>query len=55
MKRPAVYVRRVYDHGDPPGYRVLVDRLWPKGIRKEDIVLDKWANDLAPSTELRQW
>jgi uncharacterized protein YeaO (DUF488 family) len=34
---------------------VLVDRLWPRGVRKEELVFDQWAKDLAPSTELRRW
>jgi uncharacterized protein YeaO (DUF488 family) len=49
-------VRRTYDLG--PGddtYRVLVDRLWPRGIRKQDAALDEWTKDLAPSTQLRRW
>lgn len=37
------------------GYRVLVDRLWPRGLKKEAVKLDRWAKELAPSTELRQW
>jgi uncharacterized protein YeaO (DUF488 family) len=37
------------------GYRVLVERLWPRGIRKEDLPLDRWEKDIAPSTELRKW
>jgi uncharacterized protein YeaO (DUF488 family) len=49
-------IRRVYDPGpDGNDYRVLVDRLWPRGIRKQDAVLDEWAKELAPSTELRRW
>ncbi|WP_404308793.1 DUF488 domain-containing protein [Neorhodopirellula lusitana] len=36
-------------------YRVLVDRLWPRGVKKETLELDQWAKDLAPSTELRKW
>jgi uncharacterized protein YeaO (DUF488 family) len=40
-------------HGD--GYRVLVDRLWPRGVRKADAALDEWAKDVAPSAELRKW
>ena len=35
--------------------RILVDRLWPRGIKKEDLKLDAWAKELAPSTELRKW
>ena len=49
-------VRRVYD--DPSaadGPRVLVDRVWPRGLRKEALQLDDWAKDVAPSTELRTW
>ncbi len=46
-------------HGDPgrqPGdHRVLVDRLWPRGVRRAALDLDEWAKDLAPSTELRRW
>ena len=48
--------KRIYD---PPaaddGWRVLVDRLWPRGVSKAAAQLDEWARDLAPSTELRQW
>jgi uncharacterized protein YeaO (DUF488 family) len=36
------------------GYRVLVDRLWPRGMKKSELVMDEWAKDLAPSTELRR-
>jgi uncharacterized protein YeaO (DUF488 family) len=37
------------------GYRVLIDRLWPRGVSKEQARLDEWAKELAPSTELRRW
>ena len=37
------------------GYRVLIDRLWPRGIARERAALDEWERELAPSTELRQW
>lgn len=37
------------------GYRILVDRLWPRGIKKEDLKMDYWAKDIAPSTALREW
>lgn len=37
------------------GYRVLVDRLWPRGVTKEALALDEWCKEVAPSTELRQW
>ncbi len=36
-------------------YRVLIDRLWPRGVKKEDLKIDDWMKDLAPSTELRKW
>ncbi|MCX7513314.1 DUF488 domain-containing protein [Frateuria sp. STR12] len=49
-------VKRVYD---PPsskdGYRVLVDRLWPRGLKKEDAALDLWVKEVGPSRDLRQW
>ena len=49
-------VRRIYDdRGGPTGYRVLVDRLWPRGVKKSDAGLDEWLKDVAPSTELRRW
>jgi uncharacterized protein YeaO (DUF488 family) len=53
---PEVIVRRVYDDV-PPGRetRVLVDRVWPRGVRKDALRLDEWARDVAPSTELREW
>ncbi len=47
---------RIYDDALPSdGKRVLVDRVWPRGIRKEDARLDEWLRDVAPSTELRRW
>ena len=52
-----IRIRRVYDDDDRGGedYRVLVDRLWPRGITKADAALDQWLKDVAPSTELRRW
>ena len=51
-----IRVRRVYDAPSPEdGARVLVDRVWPQGLRKDAARLDEWAKDVAPSTELRQW
>ncbi|MER7720518.1 DUF488 domain-containing protein [Streptomyces flaveolus] len=48
--------RRVYEEPSPQdGKRVLVDRLWPRGVSKEAAHLDKWLKDVAPSTELRRW
>ena len=49
-------LQRVYeDTGRHGGSRVLVDRVWPRGIRKESLGLDLWLRDLGPSTELRKW
>jgi uncharacterized protein YeaO (DUF488 family) len=51
-----VQVRRVYDEPDPAdGARVLVDRLWPRGLSKERAAFDEWCKGVAPSTELRRW
>lgn len=51
-----IHIHRAYDlESMPQGYRVLVDRLWPRGVRKEDLPVDSWAKDLAPSTSLRKW
>ena len=48
--------KRVYDEADPgDGWRVLVDRLWPRGVSKERARLDRWAKELAPSPTLRAW
>ena len=49
-------VRRIYDHHPGgTGYRVLVDRLWPRGVKKDEAALDEWLKDAAPSPELRRW
>jgi uncharacterized protein YeaO (DUF488 family) len=51
-----IVIKRAYDIPAPDdGYRVLVDRLWPRGVRKEDLALDEWCKDIAPSSELRKW
>ena len=51
-----VAVKRVYESASrSDGARVLVDRLWPRGLRKTEIALDEWLRDLAPSDELRKW
>ena len=53
---PDVRVRRVYEEPSAAdGTRVLVDRIWPRGLRKDAIRLDDWAKDAAPSGELRTW
>jgi uncharacterized protein YeaO (DUF488 family) len=53
-----IRVKRIYDSPVPEpgdGKRILVDRLWPRGLKKEDVVVDVWMKDLAPSTPLRKW
>jgi uncharacterized protein YeaO (DUF488 family) len=51
-----IRVARVYDETGPDdGQRVLVDRVWPRGVRKEDPRVGTWCKDLAPSKELREW
>ncbi|MFC8820101.1 DUF488 domain-containing protein [Streptomyces rochei] len=51
-----VRVRRVYDPPEPDdGVRVLVDRLWPRGVAKDAAHVDEWPKGLTPSTELRRW
>jgi len=51
-----VALKRVYAEPSPEdGARVLVDRLWPRGLKKSDLALDAWLKDLAPSNELRKW
>ena len=51
-----IRVRRVYEAASPDdGARVLVDRIWPRGLRKDGAALDDWAKDVAPSTDLREW
>jgi len=51
-----VRLARVYDAPSPgDGRRVLVDRLWPRGVRKDDPRVDEWLRDVAPSNELRKW
>jgi len=51
-----VKIKRVYDQVSPDdGRRILVDRLWPRGIKKADAAIDEWLKDIAPSTDLRKW
>lgn len=54
----AVTIRRVYDSPEAQpgdGLRVLVDRLWPRGVQKEHLEFDSWPKDVTPSTDLRKW
>lgn len=49
-------IKRVYEPAEPrDGRRILVERLWPRGMKKEALGLDEWCKDVAPSTALRQW
>ncbi|OBI21379.1 hypothetical protein A5712_15875 [Mycobacterium sp. E2327] len=51
-----IHVARVYDESQPnDGQRVLVDRIWPRGVRKDDPRVGIWCRDVAPSKELREW
>src|SRR3546814_13550537 len=55
-RRSGVRVKRAYDPPQPSdGQRVLVDRLWPRGLRKDEARIDLWLKDIAPSAELRRW
>ena len=55
-RKAVVSVKRVYEEPSPSdGVRVLVDRLWPRGLKKEEVRMDAWLRDLAPSNELRKW
>ena len=52
----SIKVKRIYDeYSSSDGYRVLVDRLWPRGVAKAGSHIDLWLKDVAPSTALRQW
>jgi uncharacterized protein YeaO (DUF488 family) len=56
MTARTVQVRRIYDQAAAEdGVRILVDRVWPRGIRKDAAAIAEWAKDVAPSTELRKW
>jgi uncharacterized protein YeaO (DUF488 family) len=51
-----IQTKRVYDAASTEdGFRVLVDRLWPRGLKKDQVDADAWMKDVAPSTELRKW
>ena len=51
-----IKIKRVYEKpGKEDGSRILVDRLWPRGLTKEKAALDLWLKDIAPTTELRKW
>ena len=51
-----IKIKRVYEHPDKDdGMRILVDRLWPRGLTKKKACVDLWLKEIAPSTELRKW
>ena len=51
-----ITIKRIYDEpSDDDGYRILVDRLWPRGVGKEEARVDEWNRTIAPSTTLRKW
>jgi uncharacterized protein YeaO (DUF488 family) len=55
-KSAKIVIQRAYaEPGPDDGYRVLVDRVWPRGRNKETLKLDKWSRELAPSAQLREW
>ncbi len=52
----SLHIKRVYeDPSDDDGFRVLVDRIWPRGVSKQRARLDEWLKEVAPSTGLRKW
>lgn len=56
IKKAVIRLKRVYEPAAPgDGVRVLVDRLWPRGLAKEKAAIDHWLKEVAPSTALRQW
>ncbi|HMZ46106.1 MAG TPA: DUF488 domain-containing protein [Chitinophagaceae bacterium] len=51
-----IVIKRIYEHpSSKDGYRVLVDRLWPRGVSKQAAKIDLWCKEIAPSPELRKW
>ena len=51
-----IKIKRIYDdYSTTDGYRILVDRLWPRGISKEDAKVDLWIKEITPSSNLRKW
>lgn len=54
--KQSITIKRIYQKASKAdGYRVLIDRIWPRGISKEEAKLDEWDKDIAPSTALRKW
>lgn len=56
FNRPIIRIKRIYERPSPEdGMRILVDRLWPRGISKQQAAIDEWIKEIAPSPELRKW
>ena len=56
VKTEEIQLKRAYDKpSSGNGYRILVDRIWPRGVSKDELEIDEWLKDIAPSTELRKW
>jgi uncharacterized protein YeaO (DUF488 family) len=56
VKTRKIKLKRAYDKpAESDGYRILVDRIWPRGVSKEDLGIDVWLKEIAPSTSLRKW
>lgn len=56
MVKNTIKIKRVYDQQTPEdGFRILVDRLWPRGLNKKEAKIDLWLKDIAPSNDLRKW
>lgn len=52
----ALKIKRIYEEPDAKdGFRILVDRIWPRGVKKEEAAIDIWLKEIAPSTKLRKW
>ena len=50
-----IKVERIYNTPESDGFRILVDRLWPRGLAKDKVKLDMWLKEIGPSTDLRKW
>ena len=50
-----VNIKRIYSSNDDSGVRILIDRVWPRGISKAEANIDYWIKNIAPTTELRKW
>ena len=56
MRKYSAKLKRVYEKAEKSdGFRILIDRLWPRGVSKEKVKIDLWLKDIAPSNELRKW